>query len=75
VREILFDPVGVGIDDFLEVASLVGYDPFWVIAVDSEGVNYYSLKKQLLLRPRWGRIFFYSLNGIFAVLITFNRST
>ena len=26
----IYDPVGVGIDDFLEVASLVGYDPAWV---------------------------------------------
>jgi len=42
VREILFDPVGVGIKDLLEVASLVGYDPFRVIAVDLEGVKYYS---------------------------------
>jgi hypothetical protein len=32
----IYDPVGVGIDDLLEVVSLVGYDPFWVIAVDLE---------------------------------------
>jgi hypothetical protein len=34
----IFDPVGVGIDDLLEVVSLVGYDPFRVIVVDPEGL-------------------------------------
>jgi hypothetical protein len=34
----IYDPVRVGIDDLLEVASLVGYDPFRVIAVDLEEV-------------------------------------
>jgi hypothetical protein len=38
----IFDPVGVGIDDLLEVASLVGYDPAGVFVVDPEGVKYYS---------------------------------
>jgi hypothetical protein len=35
----IYDPVGVGIDDLLEVASLEGYDPFRVITVDPEGVK------------------------------------
>jgi hypothetical protein len=33
-REVLFDPADVGIDDLLEVASLVGFDPFRVKKVD-----------------------------------------
>jgi hypothetical protein len=35
----IYDPVGVGIDYLLEVASLEGYDPFRVITVDPEGVK------------------------------------
>jgi hypothetical protein len=38
----IYDPAGVRIDDLLEVAFLVGYDPFWVIAVDLEEVVSHS---------------------------------